>query len=86
VQAMVVAEASIIGAVGGLAAVGIGWLVAWATISFAAPSDFATGLSIPWGLLLAVILLGIGVASLAGILPARAAARTEITEQLRHFE
>jgi putative ABC transport system permease protein len=86
VQAMVVAEASIIGAVGGLAAVGIGWLVAWVTVSLAAPSDFVAGLSIPWGLMLAVILLGVGVASLAGIFPARAAARAAITEQLRHFE
>jgi putative ABC transport system permease protein len=86
VQAMVVAEASIIGAVGGLAAVGIGWLVAWVTIWLAAPGDFAAGLAIPWGLLLAVFLLGVGVASVAGIFPARAAARTAITDQLRHFE
>jgi putative ABC transport system permease protein len=86
VQAMVVAEASIIGAVGGLAAAGIGALVAFVTIRVAAPGDFAGGFAIPWGLLLAVILLGIGVASAAGILPARAAAATPITEQLRHFE
>jgi putative ABC transport system permease protein len=86
VQAMVVAEASIIGAVGGLAAVGIGTLVALVTIAYAAPSDFAGGVAIPWGLLLAVVLLGIGVASVAGIFPARAAAATTITDQLRHFE
>jgi ABC-type antimicrobial peptide transport system permease subunit len=86
VQAMVVAEASIIGAVGGLAAVGIGTLVAVVTVYLAAPGDFAGGLAMPWGLLLAVILLGIGVASAAGIFPARAAASMPITEQLRHFE
>jgi len=86
VQAMVMAEASIIGAVGGLAAVGIGTLVAWVTVYFAASSDFANGLAMPWGLLAAVILLGVGVASAAGIFPARAAASTPITEQLRHFE
>jgi putative ABC transport system permease protein len=86
VQAMVLAEASIIGTVGGLAAVGIGILVAWVTVSVAAPSDFSGGLALPWGLLLAVVLLGIGVASAAGILPARAAAATPITDQLRHFE
>jgi putative ABC transport system permease protein len=86
VQAMVLAEASIIGTVGGLAAVGIGILVAWVTVSVAAPSDFNGGLALPWGLLLAVVLLGIGVASAAGILPARAAAATPITDQLRHFE
>ncbi|HET6746134.1 MAG TPA: FtsX-like permease family protein [Candidatus Limnocylindria bacterium] len=86
VQAMVVAEASIIGAVGGLAAVGIGTLVAVVTVFFAAPGDFVGGLAMPWGLLLAVVLLGIGVASAAGIFPARAAASMPITEQLRHFE
>lgn len=86
VQAMVVAEAGIIGAVGGVAAVGIGALVAWVTVTIAAPGDFAAGLAVPWALLAAVVLLGIGVASLAGIYPARAAAATSITESLKHFE
>lgn len=86
VQAMVVAEAAIIGAVGGLAAVGIGLLVAWTTVTLAGPREFAAGLALPWGVLAAVVLLGIGVASVAGIYPARAAARTSITENLRHFE
>jgi putative ABC transport system permease protein len=86
VQAMVVAEAAIIGAVGGLAAVGIGLLVAWTTITLSGPREFAAGLALPWGVLAAVVLLGVGVASVAGIYPARAAARTSITEHLRHFE
>jgi putative ABC transport system permease protein len=86
VQAMVVAEAGIIGAVGGLAAVGIGALVAWVAVSLAAPGDFAGGMAVPWGLLAAVVLLGVGVASVAGIYPARAAAGTSITESLKHFE
>jgi putative ABC transport system permease protein len=86
VQAMVVAEAGIIGAVGGLAAVAIGALVAWVTIVVAAPGDFAGGLAVPWGLMAAVVLLGVGVASVAGIYPARAAAGTSITESLKHFE
>jgi putative ABC transport system permease protein len=86
VQAMVVAEAGIIGAVGGLAAVGIGALVAWITVNVAAPGDFAAGMVIPWALLAAVVLLGIGVASVAGLYPARAAAATSITESLKHFE
>lgn len=86
VQAMVVAEAAIIGAVGGIAAVGTGLLVGWATVSLGAPRDFAAGLSIPWLLLVAVVLLGIGVAAAAGIYPARVAARTPITDSLRHFE
>lgn len=86
VQAMVVAEAAIIGAVGGIAAVAIGALVAWVTVVVAAPGDFAGGLAVPWGLMAAVVLLGVGVASVAGIYPARAAAGTSITESLKHFE
>jgi putative ABC transport system permease protein len=86
VQAMVVSEAAIMGAVGGVAAVATGLLVAWATVTFGAPGDFAAGLAIPWSLLAAVILLGIGVASAAGIYPARLAARASITDSLEHFE
>ena len=86
VQAMVVTEAGIIGAVGGLAAVVIGGAVAWITISVAAPNDFAAGIAVPWALLAAVVLLGIGVASVAGIYPARTAARLPITDSLKHFE
>ena len=86
VQAMVVTEAGIIGAVGGIAAVAIGAVVAWITIVVAAPGDFAGGIAIPWGLLAAVVLLGIGVASVAGIYPARTAANLPITDSLKHFE
>ncbi|HEX6139463.1 MAG TPA: FtsX-like permease family protein, partial [Candidatus Limnocylindria bacterium] len=86
VQAMVVAEAAIVGAVGGLAAVGIGLLVAWVTVTFGPPGDFAAGLAMPWAILVAVVLLGIGVAAAAGIYPARLAARTSITDSLKHFE
>ena len=85
VQAMVVTEAGIIGAVGGLAAVVMvgGGLI---TITVAAPGDFAGGIAVPWALLAAVVLLGIGVASVAGIYPARTAARASITDSLKHFE
>ena len=86
VQAMVVSEAAIIGAVGGLAAVAIGLLVAWTTVTISGPREFAAGLAVPWGVLAAVVLLGIGVASAAGVYPARAAARTSMTDNLRHFE
>jgi putative ABC transport system permease protein len=86
VQAMVVAEATIIGAVGGLAAAATGLLVAWTTVAFGAPRDFAAGLAVPWALLAAVVLVGVGVAALAGIYPARLAARLPITDSLRHFE
>jgi putative ABC transport system permease protein len=86
VQAMVVTEAAIMGAVGGLAAIGIGLLVAWATVAIGAPRDFAAGLTVPWPLLAITLLLGIGVAALAGIYPARLAARAPITGNLKHFE
>jgi putative ABC transport system permease protein len=86
VQAMVVAEAAIVGAVGGLAAVAIGLLVAWVTVAIGAPGDFAAGLALPWPMLVAVVLLGVGVAALAGIYPARLAARLSITDSLKHFE
>jgi len=86
VQAMVVSEAAIIGAVGGVAAAGLGLLVAWTTVTLSSPRDFAAGLAIPWTVLAAVVLLGTGVASAAGIYPARAAARTSVTDNLRHFE
>jgi putative ABC transport system permease protein len=86
VQAMVVSEAAIIGAVGGLVAAALGLLVAWTTVTLSGPREFAAGLAIPWTVLAAVVLLGIGVASAAGIYPARAAARTSVTDNLRHFE
>ncbi|HSM38895.1 MAG TPA: FtsX-like permease family protein [Candidatus Limnocylindrales bacterium] len=86
VQAMVVSEAAILGAVGGLAAVVIGLLVAWTTVSLGAPRDFTAGLAIPWAVLAIVVLLGIGVASAAGVYPARSAASGPVTEALKHFE
>ena len=85
VQAMVVAEAAMMGVVGGLAAVGTGLLVAWALVGIGSVNDFG-GLSVPWSLLVIVVLLGVGVAALAGIYPARLAARSSIVGSLRHFE
>ena len=85
VQAMVVAEAAMMGVVGGLAAVGTGLLVAWALVGIGSVNDFG-GLSVPWSLLAIVVLLGVGVAALAGIYPARLAARSSIVGSLRHFE
>jgi ABC-type antimicrobial peptide transport system permease subunit len=51
-----------------------------------APRDFAAGLSVPWPLLIATFLLGIGVAAVAGLYPARLAARQPIVASLKHFE
>ncbi|HET8587945.1 MAG TPA: FtsX-like permease family protein [Candidatus Limnocylindria bacterium] len=86
VQAMVVAEASIIGAVGGVIAVCIGLLVAWAMVAAGASHDFAAGLDVPWALLVSVVLLGTGVAALAGLYPARLAARLPMVASFRQFE
>jgi putative ABC transport system permease protein len=85
VQAMIVAEAAIMGAIGSLAAAVVGVAVAWALVSVGAASDFGL-LVVPWLLLAVTVLLGIGVAALAGIYPARVAARLPIVPSLTHFE
>jgi putative ABC transport system permease protein len=85
VQAMVVSEAAIMGAVGGLAAVATGVLVAWTLVAVGSATDFGA-LSVPWILLVITVLLGTGVAALAGIYPARLAAGLPIVSSLRHFE
>jgi putative ABC transport system permease protein len=86
VQAMVVAEASIMGAIGGIAAVVTGVLMSWAVVGGTASRDFGAGLSIPWPLLISVVLLGTGVAALAGLYPARLAARIPIVRTIAHHE
>lgn len=86
VQAMVVAEASIIGAIGGVIAVCIGLLVAWAMVAAGAARDFGAGLAVPWALLFSVVLLGTGVAALAGLYPARLAARLPLVASFKQFE
>lgn len=86
VQAMVVAEAAIMGTIGGISAVATGLLMSWAVVGGTTPRDFGAGLAIPWPLLISVVLLGTGVAALAGLYPARLAARTSIVGSLAHFE
>jgi putative ABC transport system permease protein len=86
VQAMVVAEASIMGAIGGIAAVVTGVLMSWAVVGGTASRDFGAGLAIPWPLLISVVLLGTGVAALAGLYPARLAARIPIVRTIAHHE
>jgi putative ABC transport system permease protein len=86
VQAMVVAEASIMGAIGGIAAVVTGVLMSWAVVGGTASRDFGAGLAIPWTLLISVLLLGTGVAALAGVYPARLAARIPIVRTIAHHE
>ncbi|MEP6807169.1 MAG: FtsX-like permease family protein [Chloroflexota bacterium] len=86
VQAMVVAEAAIMGAIGGIAAVVTGVLMSWAVVGGTTPRDFGAGLAIPWPLLISVVLLGTGVAALASLYPARLAARIPIVGSIAHFE
>jgi putative ABC transport system permease protein len=86
VQAMVVAEAAIMGAIGGIAALVTGVLMSWAVVGGTASRDFGAGLAIPWPLLFSVLLLGTGVAALAGLYPARLAARIPIVRTIAHFE
>ena len=86
VQAMVVAEAAIMGAIGGIAAVATGMLMSLAVVGGTTPRDFGAGLAIPWPMLISVVLLGIGVAAAAGLYPARLAARISIVGSIGHFE
>ena len=87
VQAMVVSEAAIMGAIAGVLAVGVGVLVALALVGGSpATPELSAGLRLPWPLLVAVLLLGTGVAALAGIYPARVAASLPIVRNLKQFE
>lgn len=86
VQAMVVAEAAIMGAIAGVLAIATGLLVAFALVNGGASAELTAGLRLPWGLLLAVVLVGTGVAALAGLYPARVAASLPIVRSLKHFE
>ena len=86
VQAMVVAEASIMGAIAGLLALVTGLVVAWALVAGGASAELDAGLRLPWPLLIAVVLAGTGIAALAGLYPARVAASQPIVPSLKHFE
>jgi putative ABC transport system permease protein len=86
VEAMVVTEAAIMGAVAGLLAAVVGILVAVALISGGAAAGVADAVRLPWPLLIAVLLAGTGVAALAGIYPARVAASLPIVRHLTGFE
>jgi len=60
--------------------------MSWAVVGGTASHDFGAGLAIPWPLLISVVLLGTGVAALAGLYPARMAARTPIVRTIAHHE
>ncbi|MDQ3346138.1 MAG: FtsX-like permease family protein, partial [Chloroflexota bacterium] len=86
VQAMVVAEAAIMGAIAGVLAIITGLAVAYALVNGGASADLRGGFRVPWGLLVAVILVGTGIAALAGLYPARVAAAMPIVRHLKQFE
>jgi putative ABC transport system permease protein len=86
VQAMVVAEAAIMGAIAGVLAIATGLAVAFTVVASGASNELAAGLRLPWPLLVAVLLLGTGVAALAGLYPARVAASMPIVRSLKQFE
>jgi putative ABC transport system permease protein len=86
VQAMVVSEAAIMGAIAGLLAIATGLLVALALAGSLAAEGTDAAIRLPWGLLIAVVLVGTGVAALAGLYPARVAATMPIVSNLKHFE
>ncbi len=86
VQAMVVAEAAIMGTIAGVLAVAVGVLVAATFVGGGASAELAGVLRLPWLLLIAVILLGMGIAALAGLYPARLAASLPIVRNLTRFE
>jgi len=85
VEGMVVTEAAIMGTVGGIVAAAAGVAVTGLLVTLA-PRDFAAGLVIPWPLVIAVVLLGLGVACLAGLYPARLAGNRPVLASLKHFE
>lgn len=79
------ATSAFIGALGGVAGSGLGYLLAGLTTRW-----YALFLSVPyivtvprWGILIAGLLIGTGVCLLAGIVPARSAARVRPAEALR---
>jgi putative ABC transport system permease protein len=86
VQAMVVAEAAMMGTIAGILALAVGLVVAFVLVSSGASADLAAGVHLPWPLLVAVVLVGTGVAALAGLYPARVAATMPIVGNLKHFE
>ena len=86
VQAMVVAEAAMMGAIAGVLAIVTGLLVAFMLVNGGASAELAAGMRLPWPLLVSVLLVGTGVAALAGLYPARVAASLPIVRNLKHFE
>lgn len=74
------------GTIAGILAIVTGLAVAFALVTGVASSELAAGMHLPWPLLVAVVLLGTGIAALAGLYPARVAASLQVVPSLKHFE
>ena len=72
--------------IAGLLAIVTGLIVAGVLVGSDASAELAAGLRLPWALLIAVVLVGTGVAALAGLYPARVAASLPIVRHLKQFE
>ena len=86
VQAMVVTEAAVMGAAAAILAIVVGLGVARALLGSTAAADFAAGMVVPWPMLVAVLLAGIGLAVLAAAYPARVAGNLAMARHLKRFE
>lgn len=84
VRSMIVVEAAIMGAVGGLLAGVCGLLLAGLVVRLGATEDFGTGLSLPLPLLGGVVVLGTLVAAAAALYPARLASRLPIVTAVQY--
>ncbi len=74
-------ESAIIAALGALAGAVVGLLAAW-TLQRSLTSDGLTTLAVPWPTLVVYVALAVVVGVVAGVLPARQAARVPVLEAL----
>ena len=84
VRSMVVVEAAIMGAVGGVIAAVIGLLLAAVVLRLGGGRDFAADLALPVPIVVGVIALGVLTAALGAVYPARLASRLSIVRSVQH--
>lgn len=81
---LVVGEAVVLGLLGCALGLSLGLhLASNMTLMIERMWGFQTELQLPWGLILSTVLLTVGLCIVAGVLPARYAARTDIVSALR---
>ena len=86
VSTVVIIESALLGAAGGLLGIGAGVLIGWINLEGFFRIDFGNSISyhIHYGSIAWALLLAIGLAVLAGLYPARRAAKINITEALSY--